>query len=156
MDFQIKPLPAADFAPLFALSDDALAARKACRMTVTETPGTPCRVSLQDAEIGERVILTNYMHQPGDSPYQSTHAVFVRENAMQAAPVVNEIPAVISTRLISLRLFDQIHMMVAADVIPGEEVADAISAAFTDAEIAYAHLHIAKPGCFAASAHRVD
>ena len=46
--------------------------------------------------------------------------------------------------------------MVHADVVPGEAVAEAITAAFARDEIAYGHLHNAKPGCFAASVHRVS
>lgn len=156
MPFQIKPLPAAAFAPLFNLSDADLAARNACRQVVTETPGTPCRVSLQDAEIGETVILLNHMHQPHGGPYQASHAIFVRENAQEAAPAVGMVPEVIRSRLISARFFDRAHCMVHADVVPGEAVAEAITAAFARDEIAYGHLHNAKPGCFAASVHRVS
>lgn len=154
MDFQITPLDVDAFKHLFALSDDELAARQACRQVVTATPGTPCRVSMQDAEVGETVILFNYQHQPADSPYQATHAVFVRENAKQARLAVNEVPDVIRSRLMSLRFFDHGHMMIDADVVAGDGVADALSSAFENEEIAYVHLHNAKPGCFAAEAHR--
>jgi hypothetical protein len=40
-------------------------------MTVDEFPGFPCRVSLQDAEIGEEVILLPYQHHKTNSPYQA-------------------------------------------------------------------------------------
>ncbi|MCY4180529.1 MAG: DUF1203 domain-containing protein [Litoreibacter sp.] len=155
MDFQIKPLNGDAFAYLFALDDAELAAQNACRQVVTETPGTPCRISMEDAEIGENVILFNYTHQPEGSPYQANHAVFMRENAKQAVPDINEVPEVIRRRLISLRYFDQDHMMIDADVVPGEQVEEQLSSAFDRDEIAYVHIHNAKPGCFAASAHRV-
>ncbi|MEO1745150.1 MAG: DUF1203 domain-containing protein [Pseudomonadota bacterium] len=155
MGFQIKALPRENFAHLFDLSDDALAAHGAVRQKVTENPGTPCRVSLQDAEVGETVILINYEHQPANSPYRASHAIFVRENAQQAHVDVNVVPDVIQSRLVSLRCFDHLHMMVHADVMPGDAVSSAISAAFDNAQIAYAHIHNAKPGCFAASVHRV-
>ena len=154
MNFQIKPLQGKDFTHLFTLSDAELATRQACRRVVTERPGVPCRVSLQDAEIGETVILVNYAHQPEDSPYRASHAVFIREKAVQAQPGVNEVPDMIRSRMISLRCFDQHHMMVDADIVSGERIADALSRVFETAQIAYVHLHIAKPGCFAASAHR--
>ncbi|MFV0335178.1 MAG: DUF1203 domain-containing protein [Tropicimonas sp.] len=156
MNFLIKPLQGEEFTHLFALSDAELAARQARRMTVRAKPGTPCRVSMEDAEIGETVILFNYQHQPEDSPYRACHAVFVRENAKQARLAINEVPAVIRSRQISLRFFDQNHMMVAADVVEGEAVAEAISNAFDDNEVAYGHIHNAKPGCFSASVHRAD
>ena len=76
-------------------------------------------------------------------------------NAQQAHVAINEVPAVIRSRLISLRFFDETHMMIDADVVPGEKVAETLSKAFDDSRVAYAHLHNAKPGCFAASVHPV-
>lgn len=156
MNFQIKALCGAEFAHLFALTDTELRDHQACRQVVTAKPGTPCRVSMVDAEVGEAVILLNYAHQPANSPYRATHAIFVREHAEQARIAVNAVPEVIRSRLISVRLFDEGHMMVDADVVPGETVAAVISEAFDRPEIAYIHLHNAKPGCFAASAHRAE
>lgn len=156
MNFQIKSLPAEDFAHLFFLSDEDLAQHNAVRQVVTSKPGTPCRVSMQDAEIGETVILLNYAHQRGDSPYQATHAIFVRENAAQARLAPNHVPEVIASRLVSLRCFDANHMMVRADVLPGDQVGNAISSAFENTAIAYAHIHNAKPGCFAATVERAE
>lgn len=155
MHFQITPLQAETFAPLFTLSDAELAARHACRQQVTERPGTPCRVSLEDARIGETVILLNHMHQPGTTPFRASHAIFVRQGARTAELAVGEVPDVIRSRLISLRFFDREDMMIHADVVAGECVADAIATAFATPDIAYGHLHYAKPGCFAASVHRV-
>lgn len=156
MDFQIKPLKHEDFAFLFTLTDDQLAQHQACRQVVEANPGTPCRVSMQDAEVGETVVLFNYEHQPENSPYKATHAVFVRQDAEQASFGVNEVPEVISSRLISLRYFDEDHMMVDADVVSGEKVEQELQTAFDNEAIAYVHVHYAKPGCFAASAHRAN
>lgn len=156
MSFQIHSLPAEDFADLFALSDAELANRDACRQIVQSKPGTPCRVSMADAEVGETVILTNYEHQSEKSPYRSTHAIFVRENAPQAHLAVGEVPEVLRSRVISLRLFDRNHMMIDADVVQGDDLVDAIKTAFENDQVSYAHLHNAKPGCFAASVTRAE
>ncbi|MEM9843188.1 MAG: DUF1203 domain-containing protein [Pseudomonadota bacterium] len=156
VNFQIRPLQKSDFEHLFELSDAELAEQRACRQIVTANPGTPCRVSMQDAEIGEAVILFNYEHQPEDSPYKASHAVFIRENAEQACLAVNEVPEVIRSRIMSLRYFDKNHMMLDADVVSGDAVAKELSKAFEKDEIAYVHLHNAKPGCFAASVNRAD
>lgn len=155
MNFQIHALPEDDFTDLFTMSEAELAERNACRMVVQSSPGSPCRVSMADAEVGETVVLINYAHQPENSPYQATHAIFVREGAKQARLEVNEVPEVIRRRLISLRLFDHNHMMINADVLKGEDVEQALSDAFDDGHVAYAHLHNAKPGCFAAHVSRV-
>ena len=156
MNFQIVPLNHDDFAHLFALSDAALRDLQACRQVVTEKPGTPCRVSLEDADVGETVILINYEHLPENSPFRARHAIFVRENVAQADIATNEVPAAIESRLVSLRFFDRDHMMIDADVVSGERAAAAISAAFENTKIDYAHIHYAKPGCFAASVQRVE
>ncbi|MDJ0614953.1 MAG: DUF1203 domain-containing protein [Rhizobiaceae bacterium] len=156
MSFQIHSLPAEDFADLFTLSDTDLANMNACRQVVQSSPGTPCRVSMADAKVGETVILLNYEHQTANSPYKATHAIFVREGVSQAHLAVGEVPEVLRSRIISLRLFDRNHMMIDAVVVQGEDLADAINIAFESERVAYAHLHNAKPGCFAASVTRAE
>ncbi|WP_246100773.1 DUF1203 domain-containing protein [Palleronia caenipelagi] len=84
MDFQILPLQMRNFEHLFGLSDADLSTQRACRQKVTETPGTPCRVSLADAEVGETVILVNYTHLPAEGPYNASHVIFIRQNAPQS------------------------------------------------------------------------
>ncbi len=63
--------------------------------------------------------LLNYAHQPEKSPYQASHAIFVREHAEQAEIAINDVPEVIRSRLIFVRLFDINHMMVDAEVVAG-------------------------------------
>ena len=154
MSFQIHALPAAEFEPLFALSVGELTQIRARRMVVDAKPGYPCRVSLAEADVGETVILVNFQHQPGDSPYRASHAIFVREHAEQAFPDVGMVPEVLATRLISIRAFDDDHDMVAADVVDGSCLSQAIPALLGDPEVAYLHLHNAKRGCFSARATR--
>ncbi len=154
MSFQIHALSPAPFAPLFAMSDDELRNLRATRMTVDAKPGYPCRVSLADADIGETVILVNFEHQPADSPYRASHAIFVREHAGQAFPAAGSVPGALASRLISVRAFDDKHFLVNADVVDGSRLSESIPAMFQDPEVAYLHLHHAKPGCFAARVTR--
>lgn len=154
MSFQIHALPYEPFAASFELAPEALAARNSVVQTVTESPGTPCRVSLKDAKVGERVLLTGYCHQPAASPYRAEHAIFVRQGAVQAHPAPGEVPPVLRRRLISVRLFDQFHMMFDAQVIDGKCLSDFLTLAFRRHETAYIHLHNAAPGCFAAGVSR--
>jgi hypothetical protein len=153
MDFQVSALPLAAFQPLFALSDAELAERNIVRQVADKRPGFPCRVSLRDADVGERLLLLNYEHLPVASPFRSSHAIYVRENAVEAHPAVNEVPAVMATRLLSLRAFDEDGMMRAADVVPGKDVVPLIERLFEDAKVAYLHAHNARLGCFFA---RID
>ena len=136
------------------MAGQELAEVQATRMVVDAKPGYPCRVSLADAEVGETVILVNYQHQAADSPYRSAHAIFVREHAKRAFPERGEVPEVLTTRLISVRAFDENHFMVDADVVDGMELHEVIPAMLGDAGVGYLHLHNAKPGCFAARVTR--
>lgn len=154
MGFQIQSLAAENFEHLFALTDAELAQQQACKMVVTENPGAPCRVSLVDAEVGETVILTHFTHQPADTPYHASHAVYVREGVSARTIAENEVPKVLRSRLISIRSFDEDHMMVGGDVAPGEDLAAALTAAFENDAVSYIHLHFAQRGCFAASVSR--
>jgi hypothetical protein len=153
MDFRVSGLPLAPFAPLFSLTDEELAARQIVRRIADERPGFPCRVSLKDAEPGERLLLLNYEHLSVASPYRATHAIYVREQATEARPEVNEIPEVLAVRLLSLRAFDDAGMMRSADVVHGKDIVPVIERMFGDEQVAYIHVHNAKPGCFAA---RID
>jgi hypothetical protein len=154
MSFQIHALSPVQFEPLFTMSKRELAKIRANRMVVDAKPGYPCRVSLADAEIGETMILVNFKHQSGETPYQATHAIFVRENAKQAFPDIGTVPASLETRLISIRAFDVKHHMVDADVVEGSSLSVSIPAMLLDPKVSYLHLHNAKPGCFAARVTR--
>ena len=154
MSFQIHALSAGQFEPLFALSDEELTKIRARKMTVDTKPGFPCRVSLADAEIGESVILLNFKHQPAESPFQSTHAIYVRKNTGQHFPEAGMIPEVFKNRLISIRAFNDEHDIVAADVVEGSGLSESIPAMLQDSDTAYLHLHNAKLGCYFARVTR--
>ena len=153
MGFQVSGLEYGQFAALFEMNDRQLAERNAVRKIVDANPGFPCRVSLQDAQPGETVILVNYEHLAVASPYRSGHAVYVREKAEQAQPQINEVPEVLRTRLLSLRAYDDQGMMIEADVIPGRDVEALIEHLFANPRTQFIHAHNARPGCFAA---RID
>ena len=152
MKFRFQGLSVAPFAPLFALSDAELEARGMRRMIADEKPGFPCRVSLVDAEPGERVLLTNFEHQPAHSPYRATGPIFVRENA-GAAYDGTDVPPVLRPRLLSLRAYDRDGMIVEADAVLCDDVEAALARLFAPDDTAYIHIHYAKRGCYAC---RVD
>jgi Protein of unknown function (DUF1203) len=153
MSFRITGLPMAPFAALFELSDAELAERHAKRVIADRHPGYPCRVSLADAALGETVLLVNYEHLPVASPYRSRYAIYVRQNACEARLPINQIPAVLATRLLSVRSYDRAGMLIDADVVPGTALAGTIERLLSHRAGDFLHVHNAKPGCFAA---RVD
>jgi AraC family transcriptional regulator of adaptative response / DNA-3-methyladenine glycosylase II len=83
----------------------ALAARGIRRTIADEKPGFPCRVSLADAEPGERVLLlplpTTTWTRRIAAAARSTCA---RRRSRQ--PRVNEVPAMLLGRLLSVRAYD--------------------------------------------------
>lgn len=150
--FQIHPLPAEQFAYLNTLSE---AERRDRNIQVHISDGAfPCRVSLEDAAVGERVFLLNFEHQPEASPYRSRHAIFVREGAAEAVPARGNVPASISSRLLSVRAFNRTHDIIDADITDGSDVARLVEEFFADPQVDYIHLHYARRGCFAARVTR--
>jgi Protein of unknown function (DUF1203) len=80
MDFRILGLKPESFAPLFALSAEALRAHGAVRRIAdARLPGYPCRISLTDAEPGDEMLLVNHEHHAVDSPYRMRFAIYVRK-----------------------------------------------------------------------------
>jgi hypothetical protein len=154
MGFRISGLGFERFAPLVALSDQQLLGHEARRVVADRHPGFPCRVSLVDAQPGERVLLVNYEHLPVHSPYRSRYAIYVRENASEARLAVDEIPPVLENRLLSLRAFNSAGMLLEADVSQGAELRGDIERLLRRAEVAYLHVHNARPGCYAARVER--
>jgi hypothetical protein len=154
MSFQISALGHEQFAPLFRLQNDELAHHFAVRRTATTKPGFPCRVSLADADIGDKLILVNYAHQDAASPYRASHAIFVREGVEQARPEVDEVPELFRFRMLSLRAFDNDGMIVTADLCDGKQLEALLRTQLALRTVAYVHIHYAKFGCYAARAKR--
>ena len=151
MTFVISGLPVEKFVPLYGLSDQELAARRAKRIVV-DGPGFPERIEMRDAEQGETLLLVNFEHQDADTPYRSSHAIYVREGATEAWSG-ERLPEVMRRRLLSLRGFSADGMMVEADVVDGSEAEPVIERIFGNDGVAYIHAHYARPGCYAA---RID
>src|ERR1700750_2690428 len=119
MSFQISGLSVSPFSRYFGLPDALLARHQIVRRTADHSPGFPCRVSLRDAEVGETLLLLNYEHLDVATPYRSRYAIYCREFADQVHPAVNEVPAVLKRRLLSLRAFGDEGMLLDADVSDG-------------------------------------
>jgi hypothetical protein len=154
-DFQFVALRTENFSHLFSMTDVELQAHGARRMIVDSHPGYPCRVSLEDAPVGERVILTAFRHHDVTSPYQSAGPIFVRETAQTATPGVNEIPVMFHHRLLSVRAYDTAATMKNAKVVEGKVLEETIRHFFARDSISYLQIHNAGPGCFNCTVQRV-
>jgi Protein of unknown function (DUF1203) len=153
-NFKIKALSNNQFADLFSLNELELKKKGVIRMIVDVNPGFPCRISLQDATIGEEVLLLPFQHHKTTSAYQSTGPIFIQKNAIEAILGLNEIPTMLLHRLLSLRCYNKEGIMINATVVEGEVLSETLQELFTNNEIAYVHIHNAKPGCFNCVAER--
>ena len=154
MSFRVTGLDPRAFQSYFGRSDAELAAHGVRRCIADCKPGFPDRIELRDAEIGERLLLLNYEHQPAPTPYKASHAIFLLETARQRYDRIDTIPEAMRTRLISLRAFDAGHDMVSADVVDGTALEDLVVQFLSDPKVAYLQAHYAKRGCYAARIER--
>jgi hypothetical protein len=150
MTYRIEGLEPEAYAGLLGLTDDELARRGARRVTAEAKPGFPCRVSLEDAEPGESLILFNHVSHDVGTPFRTAHAVYVRDRVGVPAAYVDETPPVFEGRVLSLRGFDREGMLRDALLAPPGEADAKIRTLFERPEIAEIHAHNAAAGCFAA------
>jgi uncharacterized protein DUF1203 len=153
MSYRILGLPPEPFRRYFELSDRELAAIGALRVTA-DSPTFPCRVSLGHAQPGDELVLVNYEHQPGETPYRSRHAIYVNRSSTHAYDEVDVVPETILTRLVAVRAFDTEHMMIDADVVEGTGAAMLFERLLSNPEASYLQVHNAKRGCYAARVER--
>src|SRR5205823_12673846 len=112
VDMRVIPLPA-------PLEDDP----GAVRVVADEPHSYPCRRCLRDADVGDTMLLLGYDPFLGSSPYAGRGPIYVHER--ECAPFASDdIPAQLTRRLLSVRAYDERHMLVDADVTEGLELAD--------------------------------
>lgn len=148
MAYRIEGLASEVFSPLFALGDEALERRGARRMTANG-PGFPCRVSLEEAQPGETVLLINHVSLEAATPFRASHAIFVRKGARQQVHV-DRLPPMFERRTLSLRGFDRHFMLQQALLAFPGDAGRCIADLFSRREITEIHAHVAAQGCFLA------
>lgn len=147
-NFKFIALDHLEFDFLNDFSEQDLSKQDIIKMTVDKYPGFPCRITLEDAEVGEEVFLLNYNYHSTESPYKATGPIFIRKNKTTRDYQANVVPKMFLHRLLSLRAYDENGMMRLADIFEGNILKDKIEETFNDKNIAYLHIHNAKPGCF--------
>jgi len=135
------------------MSDEQLALGGAKRVRIEQENVAPCRVSLDDAVIGESVILLSFTHQGADTPFHQQGAIYLRETNARFVGR-DTVPPALARRTLSLRGYDVNGMMIEADLTEGAEVAALIERFFANPKVAYIHAHYARRGCFAALIER--
>ena len=150
MAYRIEGLNPEPFWALARLTDEALEAEGARRVVATARPGFPCRVTLEDAEPGERLILVNHVSHDVATPFRASHAIYVREGGRERAVYRDALPPVFAGRTLSLRGFDADGFLRQALLATPEEADAKICAMVADPGLEAIHAHYAAPGCFAA------
>lgn len=154
MSFRITGLDPRQFRHVVGASDAALAALGARRYTADSEDTYPCRISLADAKVGDTLILLNYEHLAGPSPYGGSGAIFINESAAEAAEWIDAVPPKMVRRLLSIRAYDAAAMMIDADVVEGTAARETILRMFENEAVAFLHVHNARRGCFAGRVER--
>jgi len=155
MTYQIQPLPLSAFNSLFSQSDAELAEVGARRWIDDLGGRAPCRVSLQDAEAGDRLILVNHAHLTDpSSPYRASGPIFVREAAVAADLDADVVPEMIRRRPLSIRIYDAASLMIEGEAIDGTDLDARLRHWFTHPKTHQVHIHFAPRGCYLARAVR--
>lgn len=155
IDFQIKGLDRDQFLPYFDMSESELGSAGVYLFQADKSPFYPCRVSLVDAEPGEQVLALSYRHLNVSSPYNATGPIFIRANAIECRPEVNEVPEMLRHRQLSVRGYSGAHRMIEADTAEGRQIETVLTRQFHNEHVKYIQIHNAGPGCFNCSVTRV-
>ena len=147
----IDPVP---YFPLYGLGDADLALHGAIRMIADASPGYPCRVRLDDAAIGQSMLLVGHISHNAATPYRASHAIFVTDGAIAPARFVDSIPPALDRRILSLRAFDAAGMMTDAALAQPGEADRAVRDLLADPAVDHIDAHNATRGCFAARIER--
>lgn len=148
MTFIVQGLSPEPFRHLYGKPDAELLALGVKRCVADTQPGYPDRIEMRDVAVGESLLLLNHTSMDKDSPYRATHAIFVREGAQTQYRACNEIPAVMSSRMLSLRAFDAEGMMVDAELATGDAVRLAVLRLLRHREVQHIDAHNALRGCY--------
>lgn len=88
------------------------------------------------------------------APFRSRHAIYVLDGAESAVPLRDALPQMLLARLLSIRAFDREDLMRDAEVCAGTEGQAQIARMLADPDVAYLHVHAARPGCYLARIER--
>lgn len=153
-NYIITALEYEKYSKYFEFSEFDLESIGAYIFTSDECPCYPCRVSLEDARVGERVLAISYEHHSGPGPYKSAGPIFIRERATTVTLGKNVIPEMLRHRLLSVRGYDSKSLMIEADTVMGSELESVLSNQLNNNLVSYIHIHNSGPGCFNCSVSR--
>jgi hypothetical protein len=118
---------------------------------VVADDSSPCRRCLRFAESGDELLLLRYDPFTVSSPYTGEGPVFVHADGCDAhVAEPGALPEQVRPgRMFSVRCYDADAMMLDAEVVAGERLADRARELLGDGTAAFLHAHFAGAGCFA-------
>lgn len=162
MGFRVTGLDPAALVGLTEQGHPAFADAYVERVVADGKPGYACRLTLEDAEAGETLLLFHHVSHDVKTPYRAAYAIYVREAALKSATETttetvayhNALPPFWDGRGQSLRAFDGEGMLLTGVIAQAGEIAEVIETLFADDEVAYLHAHNPAYGCYMARVER--
>lgn len=140
--------------PIDSAAADKLRVSGGTRYIADSVPGYPCRQCLQDAALGEALILVSHDPFTTDSPYRSASPIFLHETQCDAPSNLSELPDQLTVRQLSVRAFDGDTLIRDAAVVDGTELDTQLRRFFDDPDTSFVEVHNASRGCWATSVRR--
>lgn len=140
--------------PISASDADALRLQGGHSYVADEYPGYPCRQCLNDAAVGDELILVSHDPFETDSEYRSASPIFLHRVSCQPRTSCSGLPEQLTRRQLSVRSFDSDAMMIDAEVIEGSDLEETIEAFFANPDSSRIHVHNASRGCWAVAVDR--
>jgi hypothetical protein len=109
----------------------------------------PVRCCLAEESSAERVLLLSVAVPAADSPYTARSPVYIHRDACPGREPTADPPEILAARRLSLRGYDERHMITGTAVIDGPEVERQAAALLEDERTSYVFAHFAGPGCYA-------
>jgi hypothetical protein len=128
----------------------------ALRPTVVEKDASvPCRVCLEDARIGESVLLFSYGPFDKPAPHQTLGPVYVHATPCTPFRPSARLPEVLRHRLVAFRAYNEEGTeLVECDVVEGAALEARIEKVLENPRVHRINVHFARAGCFACSIER--
>ena len=109
----------------------------------------PVRCCLRDAGPHEQVLLLSAQPITETSPYAATGPIYLHRHPCDGYRHDGQVPEMLRSRLLSVRAFDDAHMMTGAEVMSGDLLDEAAPRLLAVGRTAYRHVHFAGAGCYA-------
>ncbi len=146
--FRILPIEEAVAARVRETRDDGHGNRDIQPTVAREAGALPCRVCLEEAAVGEEMLLFSFSPFDRPAPYQNLGPIFVHARACAPYARPASIPALMRRRLLALRGYDAAGFMQECDVVPGEDLESAVDRFFENPAVETIHAHNARAGCY--------